>query len=103
MRLAVVVMASPPFAVSRSEGGMATPTREAASTTSSKGMGNSSPDSAICAPARATDAPVALRAMQGTSTSPATGSHTRPSSPCMAKDAACPTASLLDAQLPPSM
>ena len=49
-----------------------------ASITSSQGMALSTPDRAISAQDRAFTAPITLRLTQGTSTSPATGSHTRP-------------------------
>ena len=46
--------------------------------TSSQGMALSAPDRAISAQDRALTAPITLRLTQGTSTSPATGSHTSP-------------------------
>ena len=49
-----------------------------ASMTSSQGIWFTSPDRAISAQTSALEAPITLRLTQGTSTSPATGSHTRP-------------------------
>ena len=49
-----------------------------ASMTSSQGIALSTPDRAISAQDRALTAPITFRLTQGTSTSPATGSHTRP-------------------------
>ena len=72
------VAARPPLPVSRSEAGKASPTARMASMTSSQGMALSTPDRAISAQDRALTAPITLRLTQGTSTSPATGSHTSP-------------------------
>ena len=46
--------------------------------TSSQGMGLPTPARASSAAVRALTAPMTLRLTQGSSTSPATGSHTRP-------------------------
>ena len=74
----VGVAAKPPLPVSRSEAGKASPTARMASMTSSQGMALSTPDRAISAQDRALTAPITFRLTQGTSTSPATGSHTSP-------------------------
>ncbi len=55
-----------------------------ASITSSQGMPPSSPARAMSAQDMALTAPITLRFTQGTSTSPATGSHTSPSTFCSA-------------------
>ena len=49
-----------------------------ASITSSQGMAQVTPAKAISAAVRAFTAPITFRFTQGTSTSPATGSHTSP-------------------------
>ena len=64
--------------VSLSDAGMASPTARMASMTSSQGMALVTPARAISAQERALTAPMTLRLTQGTSTSPATGSHTSP-------------------------
>lgn len=73
---AVGVRAQPPLAVSRRSGDIIRPTRNMASTISSKGITLSIPAKAISAQIKALTVPVALRLEQGTSTRPATGSHT---------------------------
>ena len=71
--------ARPPKPVSRREAGRFFPTLRIASITSSAGILFVSPAKAISALIRALTAPIALRLTQGISTSPATGSQTRPS------------------------
>ena len=78
MALPVGVAARPPSAVSRSSIGIRVPTSPMQSITSSTGMRLSIPASAISAQLTALTAPTTFRFTQGTSTSPATGSHTRP-------------------------
>ena len=58
---------------------MAAPTSAIASMTSSAGICPTTPASAMSAADTAFTAPITLRLMQGSSTSPATGSQTRPS------------------------
>ena len=65
--------------VSRSADGIVKPILYIASITSSAGIRDSIPASAISAAVRAFVAPAALRLTHGTSTRPATGSQTRPS------------------------
>ena len=71
------------------------PTSRMASTTSSGGTAERMPASARSALDMAIIAPAALRLTHGTSTSPATGSHTRPSRILIAIAAAWQTASAL--------
>ena len=70
---------------------MALPTAAIASTTSSTGITLSIPANAISAATIAWAAAPALRFTQGTSTSPATGSHTNPNIFFKAIATACPT------------
>ena len=79
----------PPRAVSRRSGFIARPTLFIAATTSSNGMRLSTPERARSAESTAFAAPIAFRLMQGHSTSPATGSHTRPITFLSAIAAAC--------------
>src|SRR5699024_601758 len=78
-RWPVGVPARPPRPVSRSAEGIVRPILYIASTTSSAGILDSMPASAMSAAVRALLAPAALRFTHGTSTRPATGSQTRPS------------------------
>ena len=82
------VPASPPTAVSRREAGSDAPTDLRAETTSSNGSGFSTPERASCAALTALATPMALRFWQGYSTSPRTGSQTRPSRLPIAVEAA---------------
>ena len=72
------VAARPPSAVSLRAVGMVSPTFFMAQMTSSAGMALSIPARASSAATKAPATPEALRLMQGISTSPATGSQTRP-------------------------
>jgi len=74
----VGVAARPPRAVSRSSTGRRRPTSPMASMTSSTGIRLSMPARAMSAAAMALTAPMTFRFTHGTSTRPATGSHTRP-------------------------
>ena len=76
---AVAVAAKPPRAVSRRSTFMSLPTLRIAPTTSSNGIILEIPARAMSAANTAFAAPIALRFIQGHSTSPATGSHTSPS------------------------
>ena len=73
------VAARPPRAVSRSSTGRRRPTSPMQSMTWSTGTRLSMPARAMSAALTAFTAPMTFRFTQGTSTSPATGSHTRPS------------------------
>ena len=98
-RRPVGVAASPPPAVSRYRTSISRPISPITSITSSHGIANSMPASAISTAASAIAAPVALRKTQGSSTSPPSGSQTRPSVPCWASATAWPTC----AGVPPSI
>src|SRR5699024_9345789 len=77
--LPVGVSAYPPSAVSRSVAGIVFPIRYIAPMTSSQGILLVTPASAMSAETIATDDTPAFRFTNGASTSPATGSQTRPS------------------------
>ena len=72
-------VAQPPRAVSRSSAGRRFPTVYTASSISSNGISCRTPERAISAAIVAFATPAALRFWQGYSTSPPTGSQTRPS------------------------
>ena len=87
-RQALGAWAMPPCAVSRRLAGSAAPTLRMTEAISSKGTSGRTPESASWADENAAAVPMALRAWQGTSTRPPTGSHARPRRFARVSDAA---------------
>jgi hypothetical protein len=92
------VAANPPLDVSLKLSGKALPTLRIASMTSSGGITDLIPAKAMSAQSDARETKVPFLFIQGTSTNPATGSHTKPIKDFIVKTAAWAEAS----GLPPS-